>query len=115
MLFKLDSWSILALATQVCQKSATRAILDYMDTPQQPLPIATEQFLQNHDGPMTVNGQQGKYVLMRAEVFDAMLGVSENEDAETLASVMRGIGDLEAGRTHDVDEAFEKLNTRHGS
>lgn len=115
MLSKLDSWFILAMATRVCQKSVTRAILGYMDTPQQPLPFATEQFLQSHDGPMTVVGQQGKYVLMRAEVFDAMLGVSENEDAETLASVMRGIGDLEAGRTHDVDEAFEKLDNRHGS
>jgi len=85
-----------------------------MDTPQQPLPFATEQFLQSHDGPMTVVGQQGKYVLMREEVFDAMLGVGENENAETLASVMRGIADLAAGRTHDVDEAFDQLDS-HGS
>ncbi|NOZ40386.1 MAG: hypothetical protein GXP24_09190 [Planctomycetes bacterium] len=86
-----------------------------MDFPQQPLPLATEQFLQNLDGPVTVVGQQGRYVLMRAEVFDAMLGVGEDDAAETLASVKRGIADLDAGRTHEVDEAFDKLDSHPGS
>ncbi|MCG8451012.1 MAG: hypothetical protein MI725_15700 [Pirellulales bacterium] len=86
-----------------------------MEIPQHPLTPATEQLLQKCDGPMTVAGQQGEYVVMRMEVFAAMLGISENEEAETLTSVKRGIADVEAGRTHDVDEAFDKLESRHAS
>lgn len=52
---------------------------------------------------------------MSREVYDAMLGISEQEDAETLASVLRGIRDLEEGRTHDVDQAFNELDSRHAT
>jgi len=80
-----------------------------------PIPPATEQLLQGHAGPITVAGQQGNYVMMRRDVFDAMLGVSESEEAETLASTLRGIQDLEEGRTYGLDEAFDKLNAGHAS
>ena len=76
------------------------------------LPTSTEEYLQSHDGPLTVSGQQGSYVLMRAEVYDAMLGISDREDAETLAAVKRGVADLKAGRTHDIDSALDELDKR---
>jgi predicted transcriptional regulator len=41
-----------------------------------------------------------------------MLGISSNEEAETLASIRRGLADIEAGRTRDLDEAFDELDTR---
>lgn len=31
---------------------------------------------------------------------------SENEELETLESVLRGLADLDAGQTEDLDEAF---------
>ena len=68
-----------------------------------------------HGGPLSIDGQQGRYIVMRADVYEAMLGISENEDAETLASVRRGIADMEAGRTHDVAKSFDALEARHES
>lgn len=84
-----------------------------MNTPS--ISPGTEQCVQAQTGPLTVDGQHGSYVLMSREVYDAMLGISEQEDAETLASVLRGIRDLEEGRTHDVDQAFNELDSRHAS
>lgn len=83
-----------------------------MDSNTPSLPSSTEQYLQKHDGPLTVAGARGNYVLMRADVYDAMLGISENEEAETLASVQRGIADMEAGRTHDANAAFDKIDSQ---
>jgi predicted transcriptional regulator len=36
-------------------------------------------------------------------------------EAETLASVLRGLADLEAGRVQDLDEAFNELDARQGA
>jgi hypothetical protein len=83
-----------------------------MEAPIQPLAPETESLLQQHGGPLAVCGQQGDYVLMRSDVYVAMLGISSNEEAETLASIRRGLADIEAGRTRDLDEAFDELDTR---
>jgi len=48
-------------------------------------------------------------------VYQAMLGLGEEDAAETLASVRRGLADMEAGRTQDLDEAFNELDARHES
>jgi PHD/YefM family antitoxin component YafN of YafNO toxin-antitoxin module len=86
-----------------------------METPASPFTPATESFLQQHGGPLSVSGQQGKYVVMTSDVYEAMLGLEADEEAATLASVRRGIEDVKAGRTHDLDEAFKRLSTHHGS
>ena len=86
-----------------------------MDANRQAITPETEQRLLLHGGPLSVDGQQGKYIVMRADVYDVMLGISENEETETLASVPRGIADLEAGRTHDIAEAFDALEACHES
>ena len=77
--------------------------------------LETEQALQRSGGPLEIVGQQGKYVVMRLDVYDAMLGISDDEEAETLASVRRGLADVAAGRTHDADEAFDRLESRYAS
>jgi hypothetical protein len=75
----------------------------------------TEAMLQQHGGPLAVVGQQGEYVMMRTDVYVAMLGLGDNEEAETLASLRRGLDDMEAGRTLELDEAFDALDRRHDS
>jgi hypothetical protein len=46
-----------------------------METPASPFTPATESFLQQHGGPLSVSGQQGKYVVMTSDVYEAMLGL----------------------------------------
>jgi hypothetical protein len=74
-----------------------------------------ELVLQQSGGPLQIAGPHGKYVVMRLDVYDAMLGVSDDEEAETLASVRRGLADVTAGRTHDADEAFDRLESRYAT
>jgi hypothetical protein len=74
-----------------------------------------EQLLQRSGGPLEISGQQGKYVVMRLDVYDAMLGISDDEEAETLASVRRGLADVDAGRTHEYDEAARRLRSRYAT
>jgi hypothetical protein len=52
---------------------------------------------------------------MRSDVYEAMIGLESDSAAETLASVRRGIEDVKAGRTHDIGEAFLRLNARYDS
>lgn len=86
-----------------------------MDMPLQPIAPETEALLQQHGGPLTVPGQQGQYVVMRSDVYAAMLGLSMDDEAETLASIRRGLVDLEAGRVRDVDDVFDDLDRRYES
>jgi PHD/YefM family antitoxin component YafN of YafNO toxin-antitoxin module len=90
-------------------------MLECMENRHQAITPETEQVLQKSGGPLQIVGQQGNYVVMRLDVYDAMLGISDDEDAETLASVRRGLADVAAGRTHDADEAFDRLESRYAS
>jgi hypothetical protein len=83
-----------------------------MEAPIQPLAPETESLLQHHGGPLAVSGTQGDYVLMRSDIYVAMLGMSDGDEAETLASVRRGVADLEAGRVQDLDEVFDELDAK---
>jgi hypothetical protein len=83
-----------------------------MESPAQRWTIEIEELLQRHGGPLAVCGQQGDYVLMRSDVYVAMLGLGGDEEAEMLASIRRGLADLDAGRTQDIDEAFDELDAR---
>ena len=80
-----------------------------------PITPETENALQQRGGPLQIAGLQGEYVVMRLDVYDAMLGISDDEEAQTLASVRRGLADVDVGRTHDADEAFDKLQSRYAS
>lgn len=71
--------------------------------------------MQSTGGPIKFDGERGEYVVMTINVYDAMLGISNDEEAETLASVRRGIADVVAGRSQDVDEAFDKLEARYAA
>jgi hypothetical protein len=82
-----------------------------METPQLPIGLETEFLLQQYGGPLTVPGQQGEYVVMRSDVYNAMLGLGEGDEAETLASVRRGLADMDAGRVRDLDEVFKDLDS----
>ena len=75
----------------------------------------TENTLQQRGGPLQIDGSQGKYVVMRLDVYDAMLDISDEEEAETLASVRRGLADVAAGHTHDAQAAFDKLQARYAT
>jgi hypothetical protein len=81
-----------------------------MDLPQYPIALETEFFLQQHGGPLSFAGQQGEYVVMRSDVYKSMIGLGENDEAETLASVRRGLEDMESGRTQELDAAFNELD-----
>jgi PHD/YefM family antitoxin component YafN of YafNO toxin-antitoxin module len=83
-----------------------------MEDSHQSLAAEIEDLLGQHGGPMVVPGQRGDYVVMKPDVYAAMLGMSEDDEAETLASVRRGIADLEAGRVQDLDDAFNDLDAR---
>jgi predicted transcriptional regulator len=64
------------------------------------------------------DGSSGTYVVMRADVYDAMLGLGD-ESVEaieaTLAAVRQGIADVEAGRTRDADEFLDELARKYES
>jgi hypothetical protein len=77
--------------------------------------LDAELTLQRSGGPLEISGQQGKYVVMRLDVYDAMLGISDDDEAETLAAIRRGIADVDAGRTLSVSEVFDRLDARYGS
>jgi hypothetical protein len=52
--------------------------------------------------------------MMPPDVYAAMLGMGDESEAETLASIRRGIVDIEAGRTYDLDEVFDELDAERG-
>ena len=66
-------------------------------------------------GPVVFDGSGGKYVVMRTDVYDAMLGVGNKSLAATLAAVHEGLADVEAGRTQDADEFFDELERKYES
>jgi len=80
-----------------------------------PITPETEALLQHHGGPLAITGDQGDYVLMRSDIYIAMLGLSDGAETETLASLRRGLDDLEAGRTEDLDDAFDDLDAHNES
>ena len=80
-----------------------------METPSSPFTPETESLLQQFGGPLSLAGQQGSYVVMRTDVYEYTLGLETDEESDTLASVRRGVADVQAGRTHDVEESFKRL------
>jgi hypothetical protein len=86
-----------------------------METPSSPLTPAVENLLAQFGGPLSINGAHGDYVVMRSDVYEQMLGLTKENEAETLAAVNRGLSDLDAGRTVSLEEAMKELRSRHGA
>jgi hypothetical protein len=82
-----------------------------MDIPTSPITPETETLLQQLGGPVTLAGQQGEYVVMRSDVYDAMPGIVADDESETLASVRRGLADMASGRVRDLDDVFADLDS----
>ena len=74
-----------------------------------------EASLQTNGGPLEVTGQQGQYIVMRLDVYNALLGLGDDDEAETLASARRGLADVDAGRTQSIDQVFARLQSRYAS
>lgn len=87
---------------------------DIMEVPLQPLTPDAEHMLAKHGGPLTLPSTRGDFIIMRPDVYAAMLGIGPDDEAETLAAVRRGLVDLDAGRVQPLDEAFDELKRRHG-
>jgi hypothetical protein len=83
---------------------------DHHLTPEHEATVAAGQ-----GGPVYFDGSQGTYVVMRSEVYDAMLGLGDESLAAKLAAVRQGIADVEAGLTQDADEFFGDLARRYES
>jgi predicted transcriptional regulator len=48
--------------------------------------------------------------LVSSLAIGPMIQSDQTYEDETLASVRRGIADIEAGRTYDLDEVFDELD-----
>lgn len=79
-------------------------------TPEHEAAIAAGQ-----GGPVYFDGSQGSYVVMRSDIYDAMLGLGDESMAATLAAVHQGIADVEAGLIQEADEFFDELKRKYES
>ncbi len=66
-------------------------------------------------GPVYFAGSHGEYVVMRTDVYDAMLGLGDDTMEATLAAIRQGLADVESGRTQDAEEFFDELARTHES
>jgi hypothetical protein len=55
------------------------------------------------------------YVVMSRDVYRRLVGVpSEDDLADSLAAIDQAVGELEAGKSIPLDEAFRRLDEKHG-
>jgi len=60
--------------------------------------------------------QGSSYVLMTVETYREMMGVGSDEEMRaSVEAVQRGLADIEAGRTHDMDDVFRELDETYGT
>jgi predicted transcriptional regulator len=61
-----------------------------------------------------VHGQS--FILMSVETYRDMMGVGTDEEMRaSLDAIHRGLDDIEAGRTHDMDDVFRELDEAYGT
>ena len=87
-----------------------RMLADNHLTPEHEAAIAAGQ-----GKPVYFDGTNGKYVVMRTDVYDSMLGLGDDTTEAILAAVRLGIADVEAGRTQDSEEFFDELMQKYES
>lgn len=68
-----------------------------------------------HGGPVSVPGQHGKYVVMNIDVYGGAFTATSEKLADSVAAIKRSLAQAAAGQTRDADEAFDELESRHGS
>ena len=60
--------------------------------------------------------QGSSFVLMTVEAYRGMMGVGSDEEMRSsVEAVHRGLADIEAGRTHDMDDVFRELDETYGT
>ncbi|MCA9074609.1 MAG: hypothetical protein KDA93_06215 [Planctomycetaceae bacterium] len=60
--------------------------------------------------------QGSSFVLMTVEAYREMMGVGSDEEMRSsVEAVHRGLADIEAGRTHDMDDVFRELDETYGT
>lgn len=86
-----------------------------METATVPLAPETEAVvLAHHGGPVTVPGNQQSYVVMTMQAYRELLGIGTDEEFQaSVEACRRGLADVEAGRTQDMDEFFDELERRY--
>lgn len=68
-----------------------------------------------HGGPVSVPGQHGKYVVMNADVYGAVLKATSDEFVDSVAAIKASLAQAAAGQTRDAEMAFDELEARYGS
>ncbi len=77
-----------------------------MATDRQHLTPDMEQTVQQHGGRAEFDGQQGAYIVMTMDLYQAMVG----PDFEaSIKAIQQGLADVEAGRTQPAEEFFAEL------
>jgi PHD/YefM family antitoxin component YafN of YafNO toxin-antitoxin module len=72
------------------------------------------QLLATDRGPVHLSGPQGQFVVMRLDDYEAMLGFVDDDEAENIAAIKRGLADAEAGRVTPLKVAFDELRAEYG-
>ena len=66
-------------------------------------------------GPISVESEDGTYILMSIDFFRAVMGVGADADFDvSIAAVRAGMEDVRAGRTRPLKDALDDLGARHG-
>lgn len=71
--------------------------------------------LDQHNGFLKAESDQGEVVLMSMARFREMMGVgSDAEFAESVKAIEEGLADVDAGRTVPLDQVFRELDAKYG-
>lgn len=69
----------------------------------------------NDGGPVAVSGQQGRYIVMNADVYGGVLDATPAELADSIAAIQRSLAQAAAGQSRDVDEALDEISARYAT
>lgn len=73
------------------------------------------QAVDSHDGCVEVEDENGKCVLMSAEVFREVMGVGTERDfQESVAALRRSYEQFQKGQTRPLTDALDDLGKRYG-
>jgi hypothetical protein len=81
---------------------------DFHLTPENEAAISAGQ-----GGPVVFGGSAGKYVVMRSDVYEAMLGIGDDSAEAALEAVKQGLADIDAGRFVDAEQFFDELARKY--
>ena len=68
-----------------------------------------------HGGPVSVEADDGTYILMSIDAYRSMMGVGSDADFDaSIAALRAGMQDIQAGRTRPIRDALDDLAARYG-